>query len=147
MMGVSTNGILFWGYCFTEEEQKPYEHDDGEEDFDPETRYAERLGVVPPGECYSHENDAKWRAYWDAKKAANERGGCEVGYHCGDACPMYYVAVSASHAVAYRGDPRPIAPMAVGADWAGKLNDYCDKMGIRPPDGQQPGWWLTSYWG
>lgn len=156
-MGQSTDGILFYGYCWDEEGVELWEggekNEDGD-DEDAEERYARLSGVKPPAAPYPERNDgsmgavvvrAEFNAYWDKKREINKAAGVEVDHHCSDEYPIPYVAVSASKVMARRGYPESIAGLTVGADWDAKLAAYCALMGITPPQ-EKPGWWLVSMW-
>lgn len=89
-MGQSTDAILFYGYCWTEETRRPWtiarddESTEGD-DVDWEERYAKALGEDAPTEPYPETRDrrghqradltaeeqavvAKYSAYWDRQR-------------------------------------------------------------------------------
>lgn len=127
-MSQSTDAVLFWGYCW-EDETSPYAD---ESDDEADDRHARLSGL----------EGAEWKQRMEAREAA----GVEVGHHCSDACRMPFVSVTASKTTAWRGSPKAIASLEVGADWREKLDAYCSLMGIKPPQ-DAPGWWLVSWWG
>lgn len=158
-MGQSTDAILFWGYCWQEEKASPWapdEEDDSEGDSEgADDRYARLMGIQRPSKPFPKDTDkspkaeatrAEFTAYWAAKRMAWEAVGMEVSSHCSSECAMPYVAVKESHTKAWRGDPKPITSLEVGADWAERLDKFCTLMGITPPEGQNPQWWLVSDW-
>lgn len=161
-MGQSTDAILFWGYCWDEEKDSPWARDYADEDESSsddeegaDDRYARLTGIVRPKGPYPSDSDkspeaeslrSAFSAYWDAARKAWEAVRIEVGSHCSGDCPMPYVAIVESHTKAWRGYPKSIASLEVGADWRKRLDDFCALMGIAPPDGQQPQWWLVSDW-
>lgn len=141
-MGQSTDGMLWYGFAFTEEDAPPWAKfddeydriDDGVQDDDADQRLDRLLGNAGKS--------------WEERKAAREVIGCEVVMHCSGECTMYGVAVSASYKNASRGYPTQVAEVILAAhpDWNEKLRTYCELMGIDPVD-QEPGWWLASWWG
>lgn len=153
-MGVSTDAILFWGYCLDGDGVYPWNaeaDDDGDEadaDLDPEERYALAVGVKPPIAEWNDKDEkikADYHRFWDEKRKAAAKSRCTVGYHCSDECSMYYVAIKKSETKAHRGYPKNIKSLEVGDDWEQKLRAYCEVMGIKTR--QKPKWWLVSYWG
>lgn len=156
-MGVSTDAILFWGYCWTEEMAKPWdpEGEDASEE-DAEGRYTRMRGEAAPSETYPKDADkspeaervrAAFSEHWARQRGMVKEAGVTVGRHCSDSCSMPYVAVAASEVEASRGNPEAVSTLAVGPDWRERLDAYCSFMGITPPEGQAPQWWLVSYWG
>lgn len=155
-MGQSTDAILFWGYCWDEEKASPWfdeESGDGEETA--ERRHARMRGIVEPTGPYPPDADegpdaatrrAEFSAYWEKERVAWAAARMEVGSHCSASCPMPYVAIAESHTRAWRGYPKPITSLDVGADWSERLDAFCALMGIKPPLGQKPQWWLVSDW-
>lgn len=156
-MGQSTDGILFYGYCWDEEGAELWadgqENEDGESE-DAEERYARLIGIPRPTAEYperdNHTPEAErarsaFSDYWDAKGKAVEASGVEVDRHCSGECPIPYVAVTASKTTARRGYPETIKTLDVGVGWDKMLADYCALMGITPPQ-EKPGWWLVSMW-
>jgi hypothetical protein len=158
-MGVSTDAILFWGYCWKDEgdsiygaEDEPAEDEDSDEW---EKRYAAAHGVTEPAEAYPEKDSAPdaarikklHEAYWDKKRKLVERSGCAVHVHCSYDYAVPYIAVEKSRTVAKRGYPEPIADIDVADGWEEKLRDFCKALGVKPPKGQKPRWWLVSLWG
>jgi hypothetical protein len=156
-MGQSTDAILFYGYCWDEEEVEIWEdgqkNEDGE-DEDAEERYARMSGVERPTAEYPERDDssvsaegvrAAFSAYWDKKRAINKAVGVEVGHHCSGEYPIPFVAVTGSLLRATRGYPEKVTSLSVGDDWDAKLGAYCALMGIKPSQ-EKPGWWLVSMW-
>ena len=152
-MGQSTNAILFWGYTWVDEEtSKPWEigneSEDGEtddEDDDWEARYAATQGLREPVNAdYTHP---KWRDYWNEKRRLSAESGCLIDTHCSGDCPMPYVAIRTSHAVALRGDPNDLADdhMTVKPEWREQIDNFCRVMGIPIPQ-TAPRWYLVSDW-
>jgi hypothetical protein len=140
-MGQSTDAYLFWGFNL------PAAEDEGGEEIaelteDWEERFAVAKGVPLPPE-YSDETKPAWHEFWEKKRALVKEAGCKVDSHCSCEYPTPFVTVEASFVRAWRGDPKPITSIDVGADWEAKLRAFCETMGIK---WQTPGWWLASNW-
>lgn len=149
-MGSSAEARLFWGYCFTEENEIPGLSDDELNDFDAEERYALAVGVKRPAKEYDRNDEAvkaDYSRFWEEKRKAEQASGCRVRHHGHYDTRYYYVAVSESEKSAEWGSPEEITAdhMAVPTGWHKKLADYCEKMGIKPKG--EPRWWLAAYYG
>lgn len=164
-MTTSTNAILFYGYCWEEEDVscpwKIGEEDDEEEDEDDEDwekRYAFRKGCIPPSAKFPEKEGSKpkysaaekkivdqYAAYWDKKQQLVEEATCEVATHCSGECPMPYVAVKASSTIAHRGTMKEITSLKADPTWDKALTEFCALMGIKT-DGLKAAWWLVSDW-
>ena len=145
-MGVSTDGILFYGICLEEEAEIPWEGADEGDVDDVESYYASKAGVKPPEEEYSDDPKVKelYHEYWEAKNKAHEASKCDVVHHCSYDYPMFGLAVKESVESANRGYPQEVKSIAVQEDWDSLLKDYCEKMDV---EYVQPKWWLVSMWG
>lgn len=165
-MGQSTDAILFYGYCWTEETARPWsigrdDSGDGEDDGW-EERYARALGTPAPTSAYPETRDrmgrqrtdlspaeqsvvADYSAYWDRQRALVEASCCAVGTHCSGDCPMPYVFITTSEIRTWRGHMNEVKSLAVGSDWNDKLAAFCKTMGIDVA-AMQPAWWLVSNW-
>jgi hypothetical protein len=137
-MGQSTDAILFFGFCWTEETDSPwnidkdyYDHDD-QDNGEWEQRFARLKGLKNPN------GGAAQR-----KLAATST--VEVGTHCSGECAMPFVAAKASKTRAYRGCPREITSLEVKPEWEAELRAFCALMGI-PVGYLMPTWWLVSDW-
>jgi hypothetical protein len=153
-MGVSTDAVFFYGYCWSEEEELI------EEDEWPEV-VAKNRGLRDPWldcpQVASREEVDQWvkqhraeiDAWNDAKNAIGEEFGCDIGGHCSEQTTMPYVFIQGSEKLASRGYPERFDPDEMHADdaWNDRLNRFLKELGIRPPKKQKPGWWLVSYWG
>lgn len=164
-MGTSTDAILFYGYCWTEETSHPWNvgrDDPDNRDEDWEERWARAKGLVAPTETYPETRDrhgkplhdlppdkaaivAKYAAYWDAKRALTEPVGCVAETHCSGECPMPFVAVKASKIKAWRGYPKEIASLKIEPEWQAMLDEFCATLGIKT-EGMKAAWWLVSDW-
>lgn len=164
-MGQSTDAILFYGYAWDDEDERPLwryeggaeEHRDdeeGDEDSDWEKRLAALHGVYEPTVPYGEELSdvitparAQHRAYWEAKQKLVESYSIEIDTHCSGECPMWLIAVKATKVKAWRGDPQKISGLVVPQGADEQLAHFLAKMGIPKPPGQDaPAWWLVSDW-
>lgn len=155
-MGQSTDAILFWGYCWDEEMEKPWDpqgEDESEEDW--EERYARLAGEPEPKAEYPSDGDTSANAeairnayskHWETKRKLVKAAGISIYSHCSGTCPMPYIAVEESRLCASRGTPEKVGDLSVGADWEQRLREFCHLMGITPPPRQKPRWWLVSDW-
>lgn len=171
-MGQSTNAVLFYGFCWTEETSTPWtigkdDYDD-DDDEDWEERYARLKGLVEPTvkfperrakDGYSTPKDSEYTpeelaaknehsAFWSAKHDLVAASVVEIDRHCHGDCPMPYVCIRKSQVTNYRGDMTVITPdtLKVGDDWDAQLAAFCDLMGIDIKD-MKPAWFMVSYWG
>lgn len=156
-MGVSTNGILFYGIDlgedfeydrealpFTDEQYGVWEEDGKEwEDL-----WAALHGVFGPSVEYGEENKEVFHAYWDKKGELEKTSPCEVDLHCSYEYPIYYVALRGANFTAYRGSPEEVSldfPDGMTKEEAdAKIKEFCEKMGLPY---SQPKWYLASLWG
>jgi hypothetical protein len=158
-MGVSTDAILFHGYCWDDETTL---FEDGEwaeavlkkrgvhnpwDDYPPEIErvpdYEQRRKA---GEEWTAVNRSRLDDWYAAKKAVEEEFGVEVGGHCSGDCSMPYVAIKGAGETAHRGYPKEVPDLAVDPTWAAKLDRFLAEFGIEKPH-PEPKWWLVSYWG
>ena|ERR1700733_6372430 len=148
-MSTSTDGILFWGIAYDDNEQ------DDEDDEESGIRsFGELYEIID--EALTEDRDAvnpepavagyqgpEWDA-WRERNIALQAEQCVFGWHCSAEYPMYYVAVKS--VTASRGYPQEIKPedLVVGADWPDRLKEFCVRFGL---PWKEPKWWLCSYWG
>jgi hypothetical protein len=166
-MGVSTNAILFYGYCWTKETSRPWEigsdGDAADTDDGWEERYARAKGCVPPrdkfpdrvaADGYSTPTDYsgaeqaiidQHETYWGEQRKIVEAATCCIDTHCSGECPMPYVAVKVSRTIARRGYMKEITLLAVNPTWDEALAEFCASMGIKTA-GLKAAWWLVSDW-
>lgn len=160
-MGVSTNTILFYGYCWGEE--KALVEDDEWVDvvvkkrgiFDPWCEYV--APTRPMDYAARKEFEDKWTSahrreldeYYAKKRAIESEFWCDIGWHCSIDCLIPYVYVCGAGATVYRGYPKSLkaSDLAINEKWDSMLSKFVAELGIAPPDGQVPQWWLASYWG
>jgi hypothetical protein len=169
-MGQSTNAILFYGYCWDDEESKPWligrEYTDYEGTVDEledwEDRLARLTGLKEPDVKFPDgKRDPKtyqtvytpeeqkivdlYSAYWKVKRDAVAKFGVQVAWHCSCDCSMPYVCVTKSKITCHRGDMQEIKGLEIGKNWNTKLKSFCELMGIDVKD-QKPKWWMVSMW-
>lgn len=124
-MGVSTDGILFYG--FYEKEQGDWSDDYEDEEYieqHGQTMFADRFE-----ELYRTSN-------------------LYLGTHCSNNYPLRFLAIKSSLIEASRGHPESIDPrqMIVQSEWNSLLRTCLAEMSIDVGK-QEPGWYLASYWG
>jgi hypothetical protein len=167
-MGQSTDGIIFYGYCW-EEEAELFEENEEESHEWPEI-VAMRRGLTkpwslyqaPPGLRYDEENahfkawqqevgfDALYKV-WSEQIAAikAEYGGVIVSSHCSCDYPMPYIAIARTELTAWRGSPIEITTDHFVGDttnWDLTLETFVNELGIDISDAKGPGWFLVSNW-
>lgn len=140
-MGVSTDGILFYGIVYGEclfdhLDEVPQWWDDGYGEW--EEYYIERIAGFTRDDCEDYSE------YYDRKKPILKEADIMLGYHCSDGCTMYYVALASSNHCASRGDPEEIKSFEIPENADKKIRKFCEIMGF---EYEQPKWWLASYWG
>jgi hypothetical protein len=170
-MGVSTDAILFYGYCWHDEAHSLWKTDDDDDDSaedesDWETRYARSKGLSPPSAPFpertvtpTRENGwsstpkdysaaeqtiiDQYKAYWEAKRKLVETASCLVDSHCAASCPMPYVAVRKSVTSSHRGYPNKITSVDVDPTWNAALAEFCKTLEVKIGN-KKPSWWLVS---
>lgn len=125
-MGISSDGLLFWGYCFDDE--VPWVDELTEEEW----------------EIWYNEGWEELAIHWEV----DVDFGCSIEFHCSYDYPMYAAVIDESCIRAFRGDPQRIeaADLKVGKDWKEELDTFCESMGI-DVSGMEPGWHLASLYG
>ena len=158
-MGVSTDGILYFGFDFYDADDAPEDHwNPGEEDW--EERYAEAHGCVDDSGLFNEHGEyafakdspeflaarAKRDKYYDKKRAILNACPCKIDDHCSNEYPIYFVTLKAKSAKAWRGKHVEITPelLTVTENEVNQLKEFCKDMGI---EWQEPKWYLASYWG
>ena len=167
-MSVSTNAILFYGYCW--EEDVLLLGDDGPDADWPE-RILRKRGEVNPWDSYPYGEDdrmsrSEWRKLqeawvkehrevidaWNAKEKAvrQEFGNVDLHWHGSDGCSMPYLSVEESCLTARRGYPKEFCPELLYLHdlraWDAALNCWLAEFAVEKPH-DRPRWWLVSYWG
>jgi hypothetical protein len=153
-MGQSTNGVLFYGYCW--EDQQEFDTD---MDLVVKAILKSRGRTDPWDEHYNGDYQAyrRWAdgegreevsAWYDAAKQVKQELGVDWDTHCSGDYPIPYLYAVGSEKTAHRGDREPVTSLDVDPAWREKLAAFLSSQGIGAPDGDnQPGWWLVSYWG
>jgi hypothetical protein len=164
-VGVSTNAVLFYGYCWTDDDVAIFENAPEVEDGEWVVAVLKRRGVVDPWDAYvepsrgipyyeqqrqtdawTEAHRAELDAWHAAQRAVEEEFGVEVDSHCSGDYPIPYLCTA--QVIARRGDAEEITPerLTVDPTWAGKLDRFMAEFGIEKPH-ESPRWWLVSYWG
>lgn len=135
------NGILFWGYCWSQENHRPWGN------RDPVETYFRAIGIHRPQEPFGPDTEAAYHAYSDQQSLVEETEPCEVIYHGCDESRLCGIGVKAATRIAHRGDPVEISAEALAVDpaWQGQVDEYCRKLGIDLA-GKRAGWHLASKW-
>lgn len=167
-MGVSTNAVLFYGYCWDEERVRlvPEEYGGDWTHF-----LATRRGHKCPWdelpkrlcerdapdyvhdyikrnegiEAWKQENRAALDEWYAVRQAIEKEFGVELDSHCSGDYPIPYLA--AKQYTARRGYPVPVdaTDLAAAPDWDARLDRWLSEMGVEKPN-PAPRWWLVSYW-
>jgi hypothetical protein len=168
-MGVSTDAIVFYGYCWDDECRLLPEGSDewtavvlrGRGVRRPWDDFPKELND-PSHPQYVHDYDRRKTAadqwttdhraeldeWYAANRAAKAEFGCDTDTHCSGDYPIPYVFVVASRVSAARGHPRELDPATVAArpEWGGMLDRFLAALAVERPH-PEPKWWLVSYWG
>lgn len=173
-MGVDSDAILFYGYCW-EDEGNPLEHhrqppkEDREEGSIPawEDIIACKRGHKNPWDHYPDEDrslpyeerrrqsdawiaahNAEITAWTELTSAIEKEFGVDIGYHGSSEYSVPYLYVVDTRRRACLGEPKEIDPEALvaGAYEDDLLRRFANELGITLPEGG-PQWWLVSYWG
>lgn len=163
-MSVSTDAILFYGYCWKDEGDSI---DTGGEDGDgwvetilkkraernPWDDYPESISQIRDygekkraGDEWIKANRAALDAWNDKKKAVEDEFGVELDSHCSGEYPIPYLYVKDGRAIANRGYPQEVTNLRVQPEWDEMLNKWLAEFRIDKPH-DAPRWWLVSYWG
>ena len=150
-MGVSTNGILTYGYDLggpegwllegLEYDQLegavpwwPEVEDDEDNDFDEAvmTELCPVFGFEVPEYIWQVE----------------QKLPVQVITHCSTDYPMYILSAALTTHTSYRGRSRLLnmKSLTVQDEWAQNLQTALDALGIKPKQ-KEPGWILASLWG
>lgn len=162
-MGVSTDAILFYGYCWDEEADlmdRIREGDDNSSgwaevilrrrgEHDPWDGYPAGEGL-PYAEkramqtAWIEDNRPSIDAWGEARKAVEREHPVSLGHHCSGECSMPYLA--AFSLCASRGYPKAVELPPVDPAWREALDAWLALFGIEKPQ-PEPKWWLVSFWG
>lgn len=158
-MGLSTNGILAYGYNLGGDESgweiaeageysgwEPAWFDADDEEGDDLASAAETVLLTTSGFI---ETDYRVEGYFERKREAEARVGVELKSYCSGDYPMYILA---AHTITVaRGSIKEIDfPLLEAArieqDWDGKLTAALTVLGATPKQ-DAPKWLLVSYMG
>lgn len=171
-MGQSTNAILFYGYCWSEEDTQLFGED---EDDTWEEVLAVRRGATNPWTFYREsgaeaqhntlpygpQQDAAYNAWkeevgfeemyetWAATtKAIKSEYNVEVSSHCSCDYPMPYIYTHETEA--RRGFPQSIDIAELNQSpinyWNDELARFVKELDIDISEAEGPGWFLVSNW-
>lgn len=165
-MGVSTNGILCYGFRIKDEYGNEEDisieewlhrehHDDEESEIDLmgfDGFLAKLTGLNEPYNSFNQERfDADpdyakgWRDYWAKKDKLEEEVGVTLVYHCSNEYTMYILAATASVQTANRGYPVELGQsIAAQEGWRQKIRAFCERINV---PFEEPQFILCSYWG
>lgn len=173
-MGQSTDAILFYGYCWSEETEL-WDDDRNGEWYEV---VAKRRGITNPWDFYrdsgalaehdllpykeqgpayeAWKNDVGFQAMldeWDGIKNAikAEHPEISVGSHCSCDYPVPYICIADTEQTAGRGypvtfDPSKMAQKEDNTNWRGALAKFVEELDIHISDADGPGWFLVSNW-
>lgn len=144
-MSISTDAILFFGYCWTEEgEPEVIKEICDNEDLDWDEWYCGKLGgPKPPHRDFQNEDLADWKAYWKAKGEFLE-GRPTLVQHCHCNVPMYGFAAHGTVVTVYRGSAKSVDTFVVPLASIARLDECLKAIGVQIPEGG-PKWWMVSY--
>lgn len=143
-MGVSTDGILAYGFDLGEDFGFDWDREDVPAWVtDEDDEAAENVLLAANGFTEPEPDGDAWIAWHDRRTAALEQLGVELIAHCSDRAPMYLLAAKSFEN--RRGD-------AVAVDFnlpenaAERLAWAVDVLGLTKFQGQAPRWLLASMW-
>lgn len=162
-MGVSTYGILCYGFRLKDEEgneegisipwlrrgrQETDEDEDNMLDF--EEFVIQLSGLHPPDIEFSqsrYETDPayqqSWASYWDEKRKLLAEIGVTLVSHCSSEEQMYILAATASVKKASRGNPIELGQTLTALpEWRETIRIFCERAGIHF---EEPKFILCSY--
>lgn len=161
-MGVSTDGMLFYGVLLPDGYEAPWLPDDRRE-VDWEEWWAKKQGLGDIGfdaekREWSPEEEALYRKWADQKRELVKTMPIEIHTHCSDGYPMYLIAAKGTYRWNSRGYGTHIPNLTVPPDGVRSVAEFCrDHLGVEievyDPDKHKGdhdfklGWWLVSYWG
>jgi hypothetical protein len=130
-MGISSDGLFFYGMCWADED-RPWKEPSDEE-----------LAKMKALKSYSDEND--WETLYEVRSGKkSEKCPVELGIHCSFEYGMPLLAVKETLVNASRGSPEKAKTVLVKPEWDDQLREFCEIMGVK---WQKPTWWVTSLYG
>lgn len=132
-MGVSTDGILVFGFEVGEEDERP-DFLEGVEDFD---EYVDRESGLPEWGEHGHS--------FEDQRAFRDKYPVDLITHCSYDYPMHILAVRGTKRRASRGYPLEIDPtdLNVPSEKLEAFKNWAAERGIQG----EPKWLLCSLWG
>lgn len=153
-MGNNAKAQLFYGYCWPEEvgEEFPTTLDAWAETTLKAQGHTDPWESHPGGHApeWMAENSAAIDAWYDAKDKLTENSAVDWDSHCASDSPMPFLFVKGTRRRVDWGDRMALHPGfdQIEPGWRGELDAFLESQGIEPPEGEnQPGWWVTAYWG
>lgn len=159
-MGVSTNGILCYGFRIHNEDGDEVEEDlpewlklpgDEDESMEFEDFLAKLVGLQEPDSFDKEKYDSNpayaqtWSDYWAKKRNLEKEFGVTLVMHSLGEYPMWILAVEECNHSSSRGSPLSLGQgIEVKPEWREKLVAFCERAGI---EFREPELLLCSYWG
>jgi len=140
-MGISSDGILFYGIMFDwEDGNEPWADDEGGD----EAWVCDKLGISDKEPKHDDYKSQDWKDYWEYKRERLADIGIEFVLHCAYDYAMWGLAISPTILRAYRGYPKEIDSIDIAEEWNEKLRAFCELVGVPY---SEPKWWLCSVYG
>lgn len=140
-MGTSTDGLVWFGMCWTQKHDKYYSHG-----FPDRVSRHLKVGEGELEEFNKEEPDTHALAAY--VNTLLKEFGCRVVLHCSGDYPMVGLALEEHYHAAHRGHPEPLdyskiqqANTAVNVE---RLRKACEMLDW---PWEEPQWWLASDWG
>lgn len=159
-MGVSTDGILCYGFRIHNERGDEVEEDSpdwlklpGDEDqsMEFEDFLAKLADLQKPDSFDTEKYDSDpvyaqtWSDYWAKKRNLKKEFGVTLVMHCSGEYPMWILAVEECNHSSSRGSPLSFGQgIEVKPEWREKLVVFCERAGI---EFREPELLLCSYLG
>lgn len=149
-MGVSTDGLIFFGWVFDEGHEFPWD------EYDEEDWWRKEQGYKPPFEIYNAEGEylngrppqSKIREYHDHRNDWLKANPLpfEMENYCSGESPMWAITVPGVGMSARRGYPEVIGGLPeIDGEAISAIVKLLTSHGMAFPSG--PHWHLASYWG
>lgn len=145
-MGISTDGLLIFGFDLGEEFPKGI-YGSEEEYEDCEDHNLEDVIADKAGLKYREDfTDEEAKVYFAKKRDLEATCPISIEYHCSYECPMYIIAIRGAKFSAHRGYPLELdqSLLTVSPEKIAAAKAWCESNGI---EWQEPKWLLASLWG
>lgn len=170
-MGVSTDGMLVYGYIWTDE----YDLFDGEDSAVWIERIAVERGATNPwkddeieaieqeynirhlsyheyksqSDTWVANNRARIDAWYEARRVVEAEFPVTIDHHGSDEWRVPIVTIKAARKRAARGFPVALSTndLAIGEEWDVELARFVEVTSIDTSEAEGPGWFLCSWWG